>query len=510
MSDPEAHRGTSRRNVAHRRAARPRWALRIFAWTAGALAFVLLVVAGYAGYNYVHLSSSITRRADVIPATPQGGKDLDGKAMNILLVGVDERPPGMTAEQYQELSTTPDGSSENTDTMILLHVPADGSSASLISFPRDSYVPIPGHGKAKMNAAYVYGMESAGAGASTAQKSAAGMKLLIQTVQSMTGLTVDHYVKVTLLSFYGLVQALGPVTVCLKNAVNDPWSGAVFHAGINHLNPTDALRFVRQRHGLPNGDLDRAVRQQYFLSVEAQQILSAGTLLNPVKLNNVVSAVGHALEMDSGFNLISFAAQMRHLRGGNIRSATIPLAADQFSDVAGIGSVVNVDWDTLPGFIAQVIGQSGAPDAFRKATAAAPASVTVDVLNGAGTASGSSDALATLGSAGFQTGRPADAPNPHTKTTIYYPLGTESQAKAVASYVPGAAVATSPQYTRVTVVLGSDGIMPQATPQTATASAPPATPSSPSSSPSTPAGTGAATPTSTPATHSYNAQTCID
>jgi LCP family protein required for cell wall assembly len=493
----------------HARAIKPRWGLRILAIVGALVAVAVIVPLGYAGYNYVHFDSSVTRASGVIAPTPQGGKDLDGKAQNILLVGVDERPPHMTAEQYRLLSTTPDGGGENTDTMIVLHVPADGSSASLISFPRDVYVPIPGFGKNKLNAAYPWGREQAGANATDLQKSAAGMKLLISTVQGMTGLTIDHYVKVTLLSFYNIVGALGPVTVCLKEPVSDNFSGAHFKAGITKLGPTQALQFVRQRHGLPNGDLDRAVRQQYFLSVEAQQILSAGTLLNPVKLNTVVGAIGSALEVDSGFNFLQLAAQMKNLKGSGIHSATIPLMPNQFSDVPGVGSVDNVDWDALPGFIADMIGASGVPDAFAHATAAAPSTVRVDVLNGAGTASGSSTALATLGSAGFQTGSPADAAVPHTRTMIYYPAGLEAAAKAVSAYVPGASVAVSPQYSRVTVVLGSDGIMPQATPSSAT---PPAasTPTTPATGATPPAGgASTATPTSTPATQNYTAQSCI-
>ncbi|WP_162138941.1 LCP family protein [Gryllotalpicola ginsengisoli] len=498
---------TRRAALAHRRETRKKTvARRTIGWTAFGLAALLVVVAGYVGYNYFNFQNGVTKISGVIDKA-KGDKDVDGKAQNILLVGVDERPANMTAEQYKELSTTPDGGGLNTDTIILLHVPADGSSATLISFPRDSLVTIPGFGQNKINAAYVLGRNSVSG--TTQQQDAAGMKLLIKTVEGVTGLSIDHYVKVTLLSFYTIAKALGPVTVCLNEAVDDPYSGANFKAGKQQLNATQALQFVRQRHGLPNGDFDRAVRQQYFLSVEAQQVLSAGTLLNPVKLNNVVSAVSSALETDSGLNLASLALQMKGLKGGNIQSATIPLATPSTGSALIDGQELSVDfldYAAIPGFIAQVIGDTGAPDAYKKAKTVDPSTVSVDVLNGAGTANGSSTALATLAQVGFQTGTPQDAPQQQQATTIYYPVGMEAQAKTVAQYFPDADVSVSPAYQKVTVILGTDGKMPQTTPYTppAKTSTPKASKTSTPSSSSTPSAT-ASTPTK-----NYNADVCVN
>ncbi|AYG03842.1 LCP family protein [Gryllotalpicola protaetiae] len=426
---------------------------RTISWLAFGLAVLLVAGVGYVGFTYFHFVNGVNKVSGVV-----SGDSKPGVAQNILLIGNDERPANMTAQQYQELSTTADGGSSNTDTMILLHVPADGSSATLISFPRDSWVSIPGHGKGKLNAAYVYG--KTGASGTDQQKEAAGVKLLIDTIQNLTGLTVNHYVKVSLLSFYNIANSLGPVTVCLNNPVNDPYSGAHFPAGVQKLDARQALQFVRQRHGLPNGDLDRAARQQYFLSVEAQQILSAGTLLNPVKLNNVVGAVSSSLETDDKLNLVSLATQLKGLRSGGITSATIPLMADPYGTEDG-QSVVLINYDALPDFMATVTGGKTAAQRVAATKAADPASVTVDVLNGAGTARGSSTALATLKSLGFQTGKPADAPASQQTTTVYFPKGDEAQAKAVSAAVPGAALAQSSDYKNVTVILGTDGLMPK-------------------------------------------------
>ncbi|WP_410842759.1 LCP family protein, partial [Paraburkholderia sp. BR14264] len=141
-------------------------------------------------------------------------------------------------------------------------------------------------------------------------------KLLIQTIQNLSGLTIDHYVRVSLLGFYQVVKELGPVDVCLNQAAKDPYSGVDLPAGKSTLDAKQALSFVRQRHGLPNGDLDRNIRQQYFLSQEARKVLSAGTLLNPVKMNNILGAVGGSIQTDT--DLVNLATQMRNLRPGNI------------------------------------------------------------------------------------------------------------------------------------------------------------------------------------------------
>lgn len=508
---------SARRAVAHRRAPSVRKvrARRAVAVVVSVVVGVVVLGGGYVAYAYVHFTSSVHRVEGALPAVthPAGSSTAtqpQGVAQNILIIGDDERPQGMTAQQYQELSTTPDGGSLNTDTMILLHVAADGQSATMVSLPRDSLVTIPGYGKDKLNAAFALGYENASG--SHDQKDAAGVKLLATTIQNLTGQQIDHYVKVSLMSFYNIAQALGPVQVCLKNSVNDHYSGIKLPAGVSELNARQALQFVRQRHGLPGGDFDRVVRQQYFLSVEAQQILSAGTLLNPVKLNNVLGAIGGSLETDANLNMLDLAMQLKGLRGSGIHSATIPLADPPTSMVPLHGqqaSVDNVDVTALPDFFDTVDGEPTTAQRVSSATAVAPGSVTVDVLNGAGTAHGSSTALATFSSLGFQTGQPADTSFTKT-TTIYVPSGQEAQAKAVLQYLPGAAIASTTQYTTVTVVLGSDAKMPAATPPPAappaTAATPPAT--DPASTPAPPAAGTA--PSAPPGTSNYTTATCIN
>ena len=450
---------------------RRRRAKRIVAWTAAALAVILVVVGGYAAYSYFRFVGGV-KHVDVIS---KPANDVDGQDQNILLVGDDHRPDGASQAELDQLSTTSDGGGTNTDTMMVLHIPANGKSATLISLPRDSWVDVPGHGMNKLNSAF-----SLGGGGSDPT---AGAKLLIQTVQNLTGLSIDHYVRVSLLGFYTIAQALGPVQVCLNNAVDDPYSGANFPAGVSTLDAKQALSFVRQRHGLPRGDLDRVVRQQYFLSVEAHKFLSAGTLLNPAKLTNTLDAVSGSLETDPGLNFLQLAAQLQGLTGGKIQSATIPISGTPTITVDGNDvSIVEVDTAAMPAFIQ---GLMGTPTAYDNATAAKPADTTVTVLNGGSANGAATAATQTLTAAGFKTGTPGDADTRAT-TVIQYKSGQEAQAKAVAAYLPGAAVQQTDTVSTVTLVLGGDGIMPTAPAAPGTAPAAPAAPA-PSPTPSGPA-----------------------
>ena len=417
----------------------------VFPAIAGVLTMAILLSGGYAAYAYGRLSNGITKIDAISGAKSNGKDDVDGQAQNILLVGDDHRPDNATPEQMAELSTTSDGGATNTDTMIVLHINADGTQATMISFPRDSYVDIPGVGKGKLNSAFYFGTLNGGG-------DTGGAKLLIQTIQNLSGLTIDHYVRVSLLGFYQVVKELGPVDVCLNQAVNDPYSGVDLPAGKSTLDAKQALSFVRQRHGLPNGDLDRNVRQQYFLSQEARKVLSAGTLLNPVKMGNILGAVGGSIQTDT--DLINLASQMRNLRPGNIQSATIPTLGTPTITVNGAPlSIVQVDTVGLPAFVQGLVGE---PESYTKATAAQPAATTVTVLNGSGVTGAAGAASTNLTARSFQVGAPGSSEI--TKTTqVQYPAGQEAQAKAVAAVVPGAVPVQTTAVTGVTLVLGSDG-----------------------------------------------------
>ncbi|WP_258371188.1 LCP family protein [Curtobacterium sp. MCBD17_021] len=431
---------------------------------AGVLTMAVLLSGGYAAYAYNRLASSVTK-VDAIGSAPAAEDDVDGRAMNILLVGDDHRPDNATPEQLAELSTESDGGATNTDTMIVLHIAADGRSATMISFPRDSYVDIPGVGKGKLNSAFHYGTLDGGG-------DSGGAKKLIATIQDLSGLTIDHYVRVSLLGFYEIVKQLGPVNVCLNQAAKDSYSGVDLPAGVSELDAKQALSFVRQRHGLPNGDLDRQVRQQYFLSQEARKILSAGTLLNPVKTTKIIDAIGDSVETDQGLDLLSLARQMSNLRPSNIKSATIPILGTPTVYPNGYAlSVVEVDTVGMPAFVQGLVGEA---PAYTEAKAADPASVSVTVSNGSGVTGAAAAASEVLTARGFQVATPGSSDTTAT-TMVQYPVGQEAQAKAVAAVVPGAVPVQSTTVQGVTLVLGTDGKTP-----TASAAAQPEAPAQPS------------------------------
>jgi LCP family protein required for cell wall assembly len=444
---------------------------------------VLVIVVGYVGVNYVQFLGGVSH----IAALPSSS-DLDGKEQNILLVGDDHRPANATAEQLAQLGTEQDGGGTNTDTMMILHIPASGDKISLISLPRDSWVAVPGYGMNKLNAAFSIG-------SADGKGDSGGASLLISTVSDLTGLTINHFVRVSLLGFYTIAQALGPIEVCLNNAVNDPYSTLNLPAGISTLNAQQALAFVRQRHGLPRGDLDREVRQQYFLSLEAHKIISAGTLLDPVKLHNVLGAISSSIQTDPNLDLISLAVRLHGVSKNNLTSATIPITGTPTIRVHGQGiSIVQVDTAAMPAFIQTMTGKKAPKTAMDGVTAATPASVTVTVQNGRAVTGAAGAATSTLASAGFQTTAPSTV-GATGLTTIEYPAGGEAGAKAVLAYVPGARTVQTAGIANVTLILGQDGLAVAAHPSSTGAGAPT---------------NATSTPPSTTKAESYSATSCVN
>ena len=317
-----------------------------------------LVLAGYAWSTYRDINNGVSRLKVAVDAPPSGKHDIDGTDQNILLVGNDDRR-NMTDAEVKALHVGRDGGSMATDTMMIVHVPADGSKATLISMPRDSYVKIPGHGMNRLNSAYVTGYNSVSG--TDDQKRAAGADLLIHTVTDLTGLTINHYVQVSLMGFYDISNAIGGVTVNLCHAVNDTvaynrsigsdgGSGLVLSKGKHSIRGVQALEFVRQRHNLPNGDLDRVRRQQYFLTAAFRKVASVGILF---KLHALGDAVKRNIYLDPRLNLTDLAQQMEKLSANNITGKTIPFSG--FNDNSPVGSVEVVDPAKVQAFVERLI-----------------------------------------------------------------------------------------------------------------------------------------------------------
>ncbi|MDT4891911.1 MAG: hypothetical protein QOE97_946 [Pseudonocardiales bacterium] len=426
------------------------------------VSLVILVASGLTWAAYKNFSSNVPHGA-AVPALSAGQKDPDGRAENILLTGNDSRA-GASPAELKALSTANDGGSVNTDTMMVLHVPADGSRATVISFPRDSWVDIPGHGQGKINSAFGIGYTAAkDAHQSENAAQSAGLIMTIRTISALTGLHIDHYMQVDLLGFYRISNAIGGVTVCL-NAAQNPntdsdqfgrgYSGINLPKGVSVIKGSQALAFVRQRHGLPRGDLDRIVRQQYFLASAFHKVESAGVLLNPFKLHDLLTAVGSSLLTDPTLNLLSLGRTFADMSSGNITYKTIPNNGAQTIYPDGVEtSIVQVNTAAMPSFVAAL---DHSTDPTAGVTAAAPASVTVDVLNGAGIvglAGRNGDQLTALG---FHV-NVVNSTDPTEVTAIEYPENLVAQAKALGGAVPGAKLVPTAAVQRVTLVLGTDG-----------------------------------------------------
>jgi LCP family protein required for cell wall assembly len=470
--DPRGrHRSRSRRGGGGRRPV-----LALTRVVSALLSAVLLLTFGMYWWKYHSFNAGLQRLNVFGASVSKPSHDIDGKDQNILIVGNDDRST-MTAAEVHLLHTGVDGGSLNTDTMMIVHVPADGKRATLLSLPRDSYVAIPGFSSNKLNAAYPDGYSAASGSASS--KRAAGARVLVQTIQNLTGLTIDHFVQVDLLGFYRISNAIGGVSVNMCNAVSDKNSGLNLHKGVNVVKGVSALAFVRQRYNFPdgNGDLDRVQRQRYFLTAAFRKLASAGTILNPVALQNLLNAVRSSMYMDTGLDPIALGRQMENLSANNIVGRTIPTEGFGYANVGGQSlSIVKVDPAHVKAFVNTLIGTTDS--ALASAKTVAPSTVTVDVLNaGSGINNAARDNSNNLRTQGFQIGTVSDHAS-ISATTIEYADGMQAQAKTLAAYVPGA-VLLKAAVAHVTLLLGADGIGAKAKVAGSSSSAAPTTSAAP-------------------------------
>lgn len=269
---------------------------------------------------------------------------------NILLMGLDSRKdmngddlPAAILDKLHAGSSS-DVGGYNTNTLILLHVPADGSRATALSIPRDDYVDLPEHlGKHKIKEAYGRAKAAAEVKAHDAGTTdpaqlerigrEAGRKAAIEAVQQLLGVQVDHFAEINLAGFYDLANALGGVTVCLRQPAHDDYSGANFPAGVQTLDGQQALAFVRQRHNLAGGDLDRTHRQQAFLASAVARLDSAGVFHDLGKLGALLDVAHRDVVVDAGFDPLAFLRQAGSVTSGDVRFYTLPVKS--FANVDG-------------------------------------------------------------------------------------------------------------------------------------------------------------------------------
>ncbi|MFE9580857.1 LCP family protein [Nocardia sp. NPDC006044] len=428
---------------------------------AAILAVVVLVITGFAWHSVDSLISNIERIGGLGLG---GGRD---GAVDILLVGVDSRTDAHgnpLSDRERALLHAGDEVGTNTDTIVLIRVPNDGRSATAISIPRDSYVDIPDLGKGKINSAYGATKETQrlklinqGVPEADADKQStqAGRQALIKSVGNLTGISVDHYAEVSLLGFVLLTDAVGGVEVCLNNAVDEWMSGADFPAGRQRLDGPSALSFVRQRHNLPRGDLDRIVRQQVFMAQLVGQVLNAKTLSNPGRMKQLSDAVGRTVVLDDDWDVLAFLQQLQDLSGGQVKFETIPVTDLNYMTTSG-ESVVRVDPKAVKDYVGSLVGGKAAES---DEPALDPATVTVSVYNASGVGGLAGQVAQALSGKGFREGVVGNYTGGSvTGSRVLAANTADAKAKAVAKALGGLPVLadTTLSPDSVSVVLASD------------------------------------------------------
>jgi LCP family protein required for cell wall assembly len=411
---------------------------RAFLMLSAAISAVVLFVSGAAWGFTSYVNDSIGRVFAGTAGTPSSGP------LNVLLAGVDVRS-GLTRHQELALHVGNDVST-NSDTLMLIHVSADRSHVTVVSMPRDSWVNIPGHGMNKINAAYGLG----------------GPKLVVQTVEQNTGLTVNDFIQVNFLGFVKVIDALGGVNICLPFAVDDPYSGLHLAAGTHHVGGITALEYARDRHSFATSDLARIQDQQRLLSSMLNEAISSGTLANPIRLSRFLQASLAAIKVDQGLNVSALADQLKGISPRNVRFITVPLSNYNYQTPTGESAVLwdnskaNSLFEALRGD--QPVGQPS-PRPHPKGSAKLPRHGQVPVVVWNGTLIGGLSATtgADLAQLGFPVKDGLTWPAHNlSQTVIQYPPGHQAGAKVVQHVMPGATMQQVSGLSKIRILLGAN------------------------------------------------------
>ncbi|WP_181449599.1 LCP family protein [Streptomyces cyaneus] len=431
---------------------------RILAWGAGVTSVVVLGIAGVGAWVYQDLNDNI-KSADVDDKI--GGErpvNLSPGSKNILVVGSDSRD-GANAEYGKDLTTM------QSDTLMVLHVPANRKWAAVVSFPRDSWVEIPACDKgdgsnsaphhAKINEAFALGGisgEVAGAAACS-----------IKTVEANTGLRIDHFMSVDFQGFKGMVDALDGIEVCPKEAIHSKKARLDIEPGCQTVEGEKALGYVRVRYGVGNGsDIGRIGRQQEFMNALVEKAKSR--LTSPKSLYGFLQSGTKSLTTDpdlAGIKpLYGLASELKAIPSDRLSFLTVPnypREADFATDKA------NVAWQ-YPQAADLFTSLAKDKEIDKKQLEAATkdplyaSSVRVQVLNGTGISGRAATVGEKLGDAGLTVVGTGNAPQESRTTTVTYPPGLEKSAEALAARLPGvrATQASDAAADVVTLVVGTD------------------------------------------------------
>jgi LCP family protein required for cell wall assembly len=441
------------------RAARPRasLAMRISAVMAGVL--VLALVSGslvaYAKYRAVYDSIGRVDVSGDLHGTKQ--PPVDPNAINILLIGSDSRT-GVNGK----IGGTDGIDGQRSDTVMVLHIEPAGQGAVVLSFPRDSVVPVLGctaEGGSPGQSASTGEVEQINTSFANG-----GPGCLWETVQQSTNIHIDNFVELTFDGFEKVINDLGGVNICLPAAVDNPQSGLDLSAGPHHVFGPEALAFWRTRENLGEGsDLQRIQRDQFLMAALLQGIEHSGLLNSPSKITSVIGDAARNMTTDEGLNqsrMLSIAEGLRHLTSQNVQFIEVPTET-----YAG-----NADWVQWTSQASQLFSQVAHDTTVPKAAVkkqpvaagptVSPAQVDVKVLNGSGLQGVAAEGSADLTSRGFNVVGSGNAPNfSYTKSVVEYASAADLPAATTVEHEFGdVEILQVPTLTpgTVDVILGSD------------------------------------------------------
>lgn len=423
---------------------RRRKVLKIVLITGLALA---VIVGGVAVYLWDYVNDKFKETHQVLKVDPLE----PGKAQNILVLGSDRRD--IVDKAQQDAKEFRGGSGQRADTILVVHVPPDHGSATILSFPRDLRVQIPGHsGYSKINAAY--------GGGTVGGKKLKGPDLMMETIRRHTGLKIHHYVEINFSSFQRIVDAVGGVRLCVDRAYNDKESGLIVKKpGCQIFGGRLALGFVRMRKQDPRGDFGRIERQQQFMRVLMSKIKSVDVLTNPFAIKKLADAVAKGVITDDQLDLgevQGIANKVADFKDSNVDFRVVPSYPDY---IGGVSYVIQKDSEAKPLYKA-LKNDTELPD-FGKTGASIPKpeDVKIAILNGTSTAGLAGKVRDKLEAAGFDVREIGNAKRrDYTKTTIFYKFGAEAKAGLVNEKFPGANVqeGSAKQEYDILIILGAD------------------------------------------------------
>lgn len=257
------------------------------------------------------------------PAEEDEDED-DDEPVNILVLGSDSRISAGDPNQWEV-------GGQRTDAIMIAQVAGDRESATLMSIPRDSWVEIPGHPDAKINAAFSWG----------------GPSLMIQTVENLTGIRIDHISITDFESFQTITDELGGVDISLTEPLQT--GGTTLPPGTHRLDGSQALDYTRQRYGLSGGDLSRMQRQQNWMRGMMSSAFHRDVLTNPARLNDLLTVVAENVAVDENFTVSemrNLALSMRNIRPSDVVFISAPVEGLGRSP-DGAQSIVNLDFEAL-------------------------------------------------------------------------------------------------------------------------------------------------------------------